>query len=64
MAATKGLWEFLRSAAEFKDGELAGGTASQATDRLHKPLAAMLAIPEADVRCVYVGNIVQTTTPF
>lgn len=31
---------------------------------MRKQLAAVLAMPEADVRCVYVeGNIVQTTTP-
>ena len=41
----------LRSAvAEFKDGKLTCWTASLATHFLRKQLAAMLAMPEADVR--------------
>ncbi len=57
MAAAKGLVAFLRSAAaEFKDGKLTCWTASQATHLLRKQLAAMLAMPEADVRCVHVDG--------
>ena len=57
MAAAKGPWEFLRCAvAKFRDGKLTCGTASQATHPWRKQLAAMLAMPEADVRCVYVDS--------
>lgn len=57
MAAAKGLWEFLRSAvAEFKGGTLICWTASQATHLLRTQLAAMLALPEADVRCIDVDG--------
>ncbi|OSI76545.1 xanthine dehydrogenase family protein molybdopterin-binding subunit [Bradyrhizobium canariense] len=40
--------------ATFIDGKLTCWTASQATHDLRKQLAAMLAISDADVRCVYV----------
>ncbi|HLJ63367.1 MAG TPA: molybdopterin cofactor-binding domain-containing protein, partial [Stellaceae bacterium] len=40
--------------AEFKDGKLTCWTASQATHNLRKQLAAMLKIPDADVRAIYV----------
>jgi nicotinate dehydrogenase subunit B len=40
--------------ASFADGKLSCWTASQATHDLRKQLAAMLAIAEADVRCIYV----------
>ena len=57
MAAAKGLLEFLHSpVAEFNDGKLTCWTASQATHLLRKQLAAMLAMPEADVRCVYLDG--------
>ena len=57
MAAAKGLWEFRRAAvAEFKDGTRTGGTALPATPRLRKQLAGMRAMPDADVRCVYVDG--------
>jgi len=42
--------------AEFKDGKLTCWTASQATHRLRKQLAAVRAMPEADVCCVYVDG--------
>ena len=38
------------------DGKLTCWTASQTTYLLRKQLAAMLAMPEADVRCVYVDG--------
>lgn len=38
----------------FAEGKLTCWTASQATHDLHKQLAATLAIPDADVRCIYV----------
>ena len=57
LAAAKGLWEFVRSVvAEFKDGKLICWTASQATHLLRKQLAVLLAMPEADVRCVHVDS--------
>jgi nicotinate dehydrogenase subunit B len=40
--------------AEFKDGKLTCWTASQATHAMRKQFAQMLAMPEADVRCIYV----------
>ncbi|OSI22476.1 xanthine dehydrogenase family protein molybdopterin-binding subunit [Bradyrhizobium canariense] len=40
--------------ATFTDGKLTCWTASQATHDLRKQLAAMLALSDADVRCVYV----------
>ena len=40
--------------ASFEGGRLTCWTASQATHDLRKQLAAMLAIPEPDVRCIYV----------
>jgi nicotinate dehydrogenase subunit B len=40
--------------AEFKEGKLTCWTASQATHSLRKQLAEMLAISEADVRCIYI----------
>jgi CO/xanthine dehydrogenase Mo-binding subunit len=40
--------------ASFADGKLTCWTASQATHDLRKQLAATLAIPDADVRCIYV----------
>ncbi|MGY0569839.1 molybdopterin cofactor-binding domain-containing protein [Bradyrhizobium sp. RDM12] len=40
--------------ATFIDGKLTCWTASQATHDLRKQLAAMLALSDADVRCVYV----------
>jgi nicotinate dehydrogenase subunit B len=40
--------------ARFVDGKLTCWTASQATHDLRKQLAAMLAIADADVRCIYI----------
>ena len=40
--------------ARFVDGKLPCWTASQATHDLRKQLAAMLAVSDADVRCIYV----------
>jgi nicotinate dehydrogenase subunit B len=40
--------------ASFADGKLTCWTASQATHDLRKQLAATLAVPVADVRCIYV----------
>jgi nicotinate dehydrogenase subunit B len=40
--------------ARFVDGKLTCWTASQATHDLRKQLAAMLAVSDADVRCIYV----------
>jgi nicotinate dehydrogenase subunit B len=40
--------------ASFADGKLTCWTASQSTHTLRKQLAAMLKMPEADVRCVYI----------
>jgi CO/xanthine dehydrogenase Mo-binding subunit len=40
--------------AELRDGKLMCWSASQATHNLRKQLAAMLSMPEADVRCVYL----------
>ena len=40
--------------ASFEGGRLTCWTASQATHDLRKQLAAMLAIPKPDVRCIYV----------
>ena len=40
--------------ASFADGKLTCWTASQATHDLRKQLAAMLAVSDADVRCIYV----------
>ena len=57
VAAAKGRWEFPRSAvAEFKDGTLTGWTGSPATHLVRKQLAAMLAMPEVDGRCVDVDG--------
>jgi nicotinate dehydrogenase subunit B len=39
--------------ASFADGKLTCWSASQATHNLRKQLAAMLAIPDSDVRCIY-----------
>jgi nicotinate dehydrogenase subunit B len=55
--AAKGLLEFRRSAvAEFKDGKLTCWTTMQARHLLRMQLAAMLTMPEADVRCAYVDG--------
>jgi nicotinate dehydrogenase subunit B len=40
--------------AQFADGKFTCWTASQATHNLRKQLAAMLGLPDADVRCIYV----------
>jgi nicotinate dehydrogenase subunit B len=40
--------------ASFADGKLTCWTASQATHNLRKQLAAMLAVADADVHCIYV----------
>jgi CO/xanthine dehydrogenase Mo-binding subunit len=40
--------------ARFADGKLTCWTASQATHDLRKQLAATIAVPDADVRCIYV----------
>ncbi|MFL5335563.1 MAG: molybdopterin cofactor-binding domain-containing protein, partial [Geminicoccaceae bacterium] len=40
--------------AEIKDGKLTCWTASQMTHNLRKQLAAMMRMPDADVRCIYV----------
>jgi CO/xanthine dehydrogenase Mo-binding subunit len=40
--------------ASFTDGNLTCWTASQATHDLRKQLAAMLGLPDADVRCIYL----------
>ncbi len=40
--------------AEFRDGKLTCWTASQATHSLRKQLAAMLGMPDGDVRAIYV----------
>ncbi len=40
--------------AEIKDGRLTCWTPSQATHNLRKQLAAMLDMPDGDVRCVYI----------
>ena len=42
--------------AEFEDGKLTCWTASQATHNLRKQLAAMLGVPDDDVRCIYVDG--------
>ena len=42
--------------AELQDGKLVVWTASQSTHQLRKQLAAMLALPEADVRCIYLDG--------
>ena len=42
--------------AEFKEGKLTCWTASQATHLLRKQLAAMLSMPEGDIRCVYIDG--------
>src|SRR3954462_11142041 len=40
--------------AEIKDGKLTCWTASQMTHNLRKQLAAMMRMPDADVRCIYL----------
>ena len=42
--------------AEFKDGKLICWSASQATHLLRKQLAAMLSMPDSQVRCVYIDG--------
>jgi nicotinate dehydrogenase subunit B len=42
--------------ASFEDGKLTCWTASQSTHNLHRQLAAMLGVAEADVRCIYVDG--------
>jgi nicotinate dehydrogenase subunit B len=42
--------------AEFKDGKLTCWTASQSTHNLRKQLAAMLGVPDENVRCIYVDG--------
>jgi CO/xanthine dehydrogenase Mo-binding subunit len=42
--------------AEFEDGKLTCWTASQATHNLRKQLAAMLAVADDSVRCIYVDG--------
>jgi CO/xanthine dehydrogenase Mo-binding subunit len=44
------------SVAEFKDGALTCWSASQATHALRKQLAAMLSMPEEQVRCIYIDG--------
>ncbi len=44
------------SVAEFKDGALTCWSASQGTHALRKQLAAMLSMPEEQVRCVYIDG--------
>jgi nicotinate dehydrogenase subunit B len=44
------------SVAEFKDGALTCWSASQATHALRKQLAAMLSMPEGQVRCIYIDG--------
>jgi CO/xanthine dehydrogenase Mo-binding subunit len=41
---------------EIKDGQLTCWTASQATHNLRKQLAAMLAMPDSNIRCIYVDG--------
>ena len=41
---------------EIKDGLLTCWTASQATHALRKQLAAMLSMPEANIRCIYIDG--------
>jgi nicotinate dehydrogenase subunit B len=41
---------------EIKDGQLTCWTASQATHNLRKQLAAMLKMPEAGIRCIYIDG--------
>lgn len=41
---------------EIKEGMLTCWTASQATHNLRKQLAAMLSMPEANIRCIYVDG--------
>lgn len=41
---------------EIKDGSLTCWTASQGTHALRKQLAAMLSMPEANIRCIYVDG--------
>lgn len=42
--------------AEIRDGQLTCWTASQATHNLRKQLAAMMAMPETNVRCIYIDG--------
>jgi nicotinate dehydrogenase subunit B len=44
------------SVVEFKDGALTCWSASQATHALRKQLAAMLSMPEEQVRCIYIDG--------
>jgi CO/xanthine dehydrogenase Mo-binding subunit len=41
---------------EIKDGQLTCWTASQATHNLRKQLAAMLTMPDANIRCIYLDG--------
>jgi nicotinate dehydrogenase subunit B len=41
---------------EIKEGMLTCWTASQATHNLRKQLAAMLSMPEANIRCIYIDG--------
>jgi nicotinate dehydrogenase subunit B len=44
------------SVVEFKDGALTCWSASQGTHALRKQLAAMLSMPEGQVRCIYIDG--------
>jgi CO/xanthine dehydrogenase Mo-binding subunit len=44
------------SVVEFRDGGLTCWSASQATHNLRKQLAAMLSMPEEQVRCIYIDG--------
>jgi nicotinate dehydrogenase subunit B len=44
------------SVAEFKDGALTCWSASQGTHALRKQLAAMLSMPDEQVRCIYIDG--------
>ena len=41
---------------EIKDGQLTCWTASQATHNLRKQLAAMLSMPDTNIRCIYIDG--------